>query len=542
MPRAVPGGISWTLPGRCGAPLDSRSTARMASEPRAIRSLLLLAALAGAPAIGWFLVDGRMMIDLADEGFLWYGSRAVRQGLVPIRDFQAYDPGRYAWTAAWSLLLGESLVALRFACVLFQVLGLSAGLLVARRLWPRPAFLACVAVALCLWMAPRYKTFEPSLALMSLAAAVGLLERPTLARHLGVGLFGGLAAFFGRNHGVYHLAAFVPLIAWAAWGAGGRETIRRYLAWAAGIVAASLPHLAMLAFVPGYAGAFAASLAEILEKGTNLPIPVPWPWRAGEDLPWWTRAVVLGIGWTFVALPAFLAVALARAARLGRGGLAAHPVLVASIAVGVPYAHHVFSRADLIHLGALAPILVLGLLALAGTFGRARLLAPILLAASLPPTLHWTRIAVEVRTFPEEFPAVDVGGAEMRISRYDAAVLDGARRIASELAGPAEPIFFAPNQPALYAATGRLSPTRQIYFIHPATPEEDEALAGELHASGVGWAMLRDYALDGRDDLRFVNTHPRSADWLRANFALVPFPGLPPGEIVVRRTRGAAPR
>ena len=40
-----------------------------------------------------------------------------------MRDFQAYDPGRYAWTAAWSFVLGDSLVALRLGCVLFGCLG-----------------------------------------------------------------------------------------------------------------------------------------------------------------------------------------------------------------------------------------------------------------------------------------------------------------------------------------------------------------------------------------------------------------------------------
>jgi len=486
------------------------------------------------------------MIDLADEGFLWYGSTALRRGLVPVRDFQAYDPGRYAWTAAWSFLLGESLVALRFACVLFQCLGLLAGLLVARRLSPKPLFLACVAIALCLWMSPRYKTFEPSLALLSLWAGVALLERPSVARHFGVGLLGGVAAFFGRNHGLYHLVAFGALIGWSAWGAGGRETGRRLLGWGGGLVAGSLPQLAMLAFVPGYADAFAASFAVIFEKGTNLGIPVPWPWRAPADLPSWVRASVIAIGWTFAALPAFLALALARAFRLRRSGLAAHPVLVASIAVGVPYAHHVFSRADLIHLGTGAPILVLGLLALGGTFGRARILAPIvlaagLLAASLLPTLHWTRTAVEVAVFPDEFPEVEVAGARMRVSRYDAAILAEAGKLAA-LAKPDEPIWFAPNQPALYPVTGRLSPTRAIYFFYPATPSEDEALARELDASRTGWAMLRDYALDGREDLRFVNTNPRTADYLRANFALVRFDGLPPGEIVVRRKGGTGGR
>ena len=152
---------------------DPRGSSGSRSRPRT--SDLGILALATVPALLWFLADGHLKIGLADEGFLWYGARAVRQGLVPIRDFQAYDPGRYAWTAAASFFLGESLVALRLACVVFGCAGVAAGLVAARRLSPHPLFLGCVALALTAWMGPRYKAFEPGLALLSVGAGVLLL-------------------------------------------------------------------------------------------------------------------------------------------------------------------------------------------------------------------------------------------------------------------------------------------------------------------------------------------------------------------------------
>src|SRR5678809_1221711 len=74
-------------------------------------------------SFGWFLIDGNVGINLADEGYLWYGLRALRAGLIPIRDFHAYDPGRYFWVAGWSMFLGQGLVSMRAACVAFQCIG-----------------------------------------------------------------------------------------------------------------------------------------------------------------------------------------------------------------------------------------------------------------------------------------------------------------------------------------------------------------------------------------------------------------------------------
>jgi hypothetical protein len=85
-------------------------------------------------SFGWFLIDGNVGINLADEGYLWYGLRALRAGLIPIRDFHAYDPGRYFWVAGWSMFLGQGLVSMRAACVAFQCIGMTCGLLAAYRI------------------------------------------------------------------------------------------------------------------------------------------------------------------------------------------------------------------------------------------------------------------------------------------------------------------------------------------------------------------------------------------------------------------------
>ena len=511
------------------------------------RHVVVLALIAFALSFGYFALDGNVGINLSDEGYLWYGTKAVRQGQVPIRDFQAYDPGRYVWSAAWSHVFGTGLLGTRQSAVLFQCFGILAGLLAARRLTADWKFLLLVALTLVQWMLPRYKVFDQSITLMAVYAAVLLIERPTVRRHFAVGVFGGLAAFMGRNHGLYHLCTFGILILLVWRGAGVAELARRSGAWLGGIAVGYLPQLALFAFAPGYWKAFLALLDRNVTIGSNVAIPVPWPWERPEAYGgfyavfWWVQ------GLFFVAVLVFLAFAAIRILWMKRDDLGRHAVFVAAACVALPYAHHTFSRADWPHLTHSAVPLVLGLVAVLWLAPRAwqRTWWPCVGAGVV---LVWTTLTMLPNTgIYSELVAPDssvapgrayierqVDGEAMHIQGYFGRMLDVADGLTQELAKPEEGVMFLPHWPGLYAATNRRSPVKHLYFTRPI-PGLDAATLAQMEAGNVRWVLLQDYALDKRDDLRFKNTNPEIFAYLRQHFAPVAIPELPRDTVLLRR-------
>jgi len=206
---------------------------RFKLDPNPLNLILLSALL----VILFFWIQGDVGFEIADEGFLWYGTIRTAIGEVPGRDFQAYDPGRYYWGALWfKLLSNDGIISLRISQAIFQFLGLSVGLMLLRRVLRSWLALLVAAAVLLLWMFPPWKIYEPVITIFAVYFAVLLIERPSTKRHLMAGIFTGLAAFFGRNHGAYCFAAFLLLIVFIWWRMDRGSLLLRVGAYCLGVV------------------------------------------------------------------------------------------------------------------------------------------------------------------------------------------------------------------------------------------------------------------------------------------------------------------
>lgn len=474
-----------------------------------------------------YLWQGATGLSLWDEGYLWYGVRSVLQGEVPIRDFMAYDPGRYYLFAAPPALAGDDGIAsLRLAIALIQVLALFVTLnLIARssRHSSLP-FLLVSGVVLAAWMVPRHKAIDIAVSLTLLAVLSSLWRDRRPRRHLLAGACIGLAAVFGRNHGLYGAIACATMILLSSLDDGVSVLPKRLALWAAGMAIGYTPVLLMLAFVPGFAGAFIDSILVYVEQGaTNLPLPIPWPWLVALDDGFsWNAARSVLIGSAFVLMLAFPAAALGLSVWNGRRGKEVPAVLVAAALLSIPYAHVAFSRAEPSHLAQGAFPMLVGILVIALQFGPVArwTIAALLLGATLVvmPASHSGWFCMQQACTDRT-----ISGSRIRMDHVTAGEVDFLLNLQKEV--PAgRSMLVTPYWPGAYAVLGQRSPIWEIYALLPRQPDFEAIEIARIRSTRPHFVLIVDFPLDGREDLRYRNTHPLTTRFIEENYESVDSP------------------
>lgn len=516
----------------------------MSAAAPALRSARLCAALAALSVAGLFLLQRGMGFVIQDEGWLWYGVQGVLRGEVPLRDFNAYDPGPYVWGAAFARVFGDGPGSLRLSTSAFACLGAFAGARVLARSTRSRAALALGTLALSLWIVPHWKSFGPALSLLTVWIGTRLIERDDRRRHVAAGALVGLAACFGRNFGLYAGLGLATVVLYTAWRRAPREIAARFGAFAAGVLLGYAPMLLAVAFVPGFGASFAESIGYFARQGhLGSKRAIPWPWTLDSD--GWDLAAWLhnqGVGWTYVALPIPIAAGLLLLARTGRDRLHERAAPLAAVCVGTFWIHHALVHAAYFHLAqAMHPLLLW-----TATFGvavgpaRRKLALGIGLCALVasaavavvPGMEAWHRERVKgTHAAMVEFPV----GRERVWMRPEQARYLGELCAALERRVPAgESLFLAPTFPGLYCLLGARAPTWDVYLAWLGTPTSQARLVRQL--AGVRWAMVTNLPPMGQEWLRLSNTNPLAWDALQRDFERVDEPGeLPRGHQLLRR-------
>ncbi len=494
-----------------------------------------------------FIWQGNKGFNLWDEGYLWYGIQRVLLGEVPIRDFMSYDPGRYYWSATLVSIFGDSgIMSVRAAVAVFQALGLLVGLLlIAQSTKSRDKadilFWIISAAILVLWMFPRHKLFDISISIFLIGILTYLVSNPIPKRYLIAGICVGLIAVFGRNHGVYGAVGSLGVIAWL--NIRNRSDIgflKGFVLWSVGVAIGFLPIIFMALLIPGFAVAFWESVRFLFEqKATSLPLPVPWPWTinfAASSIGDVAQGVLIGI--FFIGTLVFGGFALAWAVYQRFKEKSAPPALVAAAFLAFPYAHHAFSRADVGHLAQGIFPLLIGILAIASSASSK---TKWVLAAGLFMTSFWVMHVFHPGwqcLASKQCVNVDISGKYLQVDPNTASDIALLHQLTDQFAPDGRSFIATPFWPGAYALLERRSPMWEIYALFPRTEAFEKKEIERIKASDPGFAFIFDLPLDGRDELRFKNTHPLIYQFILNNFELVPNSHNPAYQIYKTRNAG----
>ena len=274
----------------------------------------------------------------------------------------------------------------------------------------------------------------------------------------------------------------------------------------------------------------------------NLTLPVPWSWTIDySKLSFFSGISRFFVGLLFLLLPIFYAITILRLLSIKSSSAPSQSLLVASAIIGPFYLHHAFSRADLAHLAESIHPFLLGWIALFSTllksYPRKKLaigLVGLILTGSvvaIAPTVSFIRKLWA----PQDFVSYTVAGDQLWLQKKQAAYIDAVQQLVTQHVGPEEGLFIAPHSPGLYPLLQRKSPVHNTYLLFPETREKQEEMIDDLANNRINWAIIRDSALDKREDRRFRNTHPLVWQYLMTEFEPVEAPALPRNQKLLHR-------
>jgi len=479
-----------------------------------------------AGLIPWlsFALQGNIGLSLWDEGYLWYGAQRVLEGEVPLRDFQSYDIARYYWTAGVMGLLGsKGVIALRVSNALLQ----SAALILAVRLatWKQQHFgiyhLVLLAFSYFLWMYPDYKASDFFATILLLYSIAYLVDKPNTQRYLLVGIIVGLSAIIGRNHGVYGVFGSVFAMTYLWWICIESKPFHVLMVWGSGVFIGYLPMLIIIALVPRMPQAMIGSINAMIEYGsTNLALPFPLFWKVQfYETAWLESLSDLFTGMIFILVLSFTVTSiLILIHRVKIKDSTLNPAFVSSVSLMVSYAHYALSRADLAHLAlGIFPFLI-GFLTFPAGQSRIFVNTKIVVLA-VASSLTLVAMQPLYRIFHDEnSKPVTVMGDTLNVTAQTASEIALLEDLCARYAQKGRTFLAMPFWPGAYAVMGRKSPIWEIYTVFPQKESFQQAEITRLHEADIGFAVITDTLLDGREDLLYQVTHPSIERYIRAHF------------------------
>jgi len=484
---------------------------------RPIKLLLLTTCCVAA----FFIWEGHLGIDLTDEGFVWYGARMVNQGRVPIRDFYAYDPGRYYLTAWIMQFFGDDgLITSRIAEALMQGLGLFLALLMLSPLlkFDKKFNFICLlftALILLIWMVPLYKSFDITSSIALIAILTYLIEVNTLKAIFWSGFCISIIAIMGRNHGLYGSLANTGVLIYLYLHERRYPIFSMQKWWLAGLSVGYIPLFLMMLLIPGFGPAFVDSVLFLFrDKATNMHFPIPWHWYASSLQGFITCLFFMAV--FLFGLYGFLRVCFTKNRKL--------PALfIACAFLALPYAHYVYARADVYHLA----LGIFPLLISLFTYLYLKVQSKYMLLVSFSTLFILSAVVISplhpsVRAYQDKnWEVVDIRGDKIKIDYHARTKIELFKRLIAQYAENGQPFLVAPFNFIMHPIFDRESPMWDIYPFFMRSAKEQAADIARIEKANPGLIVIYDEALDGVAERSFHYTHALIFKYIAEHYEII---------------------
>jgi hypothetical protein len=352
------------------------------------------------------------------------------------------------------------------------------------------------------------------------------------------GIFVGVAALFGRNHGLYCFMALNILIGFALLKLGSEDGInflKKYSFFLMGIVIGYSPMLIMFIIIPDFFNSFMHNKVLIYWQReakyfTTLPKPVPWFWTIDYSEHDFMKGVFYSIqGFLFFIIPIYyLLVFLFIFLKKFIFSMKVYHGLIASAVVGLFYMHHMFARAGLGHLAQGIFPFFISLILFVHSFNK-----------KFETAMFIFILLISLFSVGQSQPYYDklfnnkklvsyiVDGDKLWITKRQAKIINTIKKINKKFVKENEGLLIVPHWPVFYPILNRMCPIYNSYLLIAETKQNQLKMIQDLKNNRVNWVILGDYKFDGRDDLRFRNTHKLVFEYIQNNYQIVKVDGLP---------------
>jgi hypothetical protein len=354
-----------------------------------------------------------------------------------------------------------------------------------------------------------------------------VFEAPqSLKRWFLLGIAIGLAAFFGRNSGIFFGLAAITAFVLLSLRGEGPPVARAARAVAGGVLIGYSPMLIMLVAVPGFAAAFFHSLLLTPKWAWSLKIPFPWHVHLkglhGMDL-----VQARAVSWLCLAVLLTYAASLWRALRRNTAIGAAEWLAAAASVAGAGFLVHAFYTADFFHIAEGVVPFVIAAGALSAHLWQDRRgwslvlfcgMAFLVIASWLPMEPLAQHLKSQAND-PRSEQQIEIDGKRFEVPAEQAVVMHAVAASFLDCTPHDGGFLAAPYYPGLYAFLHTRAPAWDTYFLWPRSDQLQSAEIEALQRNRTSLILLNPrFALNGRESLELVKTNPKLVEYIESNY------------------------